>query len=200
MPFYEPQARTVIAALERRQMRGYYVPHKEDVVALVRELIPEGAAVAAGGSVSLQQAGVTDELRSERYRKAERENSADVFLSSVNAVTADGELYNVDGNSNRVAALCNGPGKVVLVVGCNKIVGDLNAAVMRVKKMAAPFNAARLKRDTPCTKTGFCVALHGGMADGCDSAQRICCNYVVTGWQRTKERVHVILVGEELGY
>ena len=111
---------------------------------------------------------------------------------SSNAVTEEGELYNVDGNSNRVAALAYGPDSVIVVAGCNKIVPDIAAAVERVKKIAAPVNATRLHCSTPCAKTGECMNCH---SDG-----RICCNYLVSAQQRHQDRIKVILVGEELGY
>ena len=153
-------------------------------------------------------------LRSGRYRFIDRyapdipdmrkvfldSFAADAYLSSVNAVTLNGELYNVDGNSNRVAAICYGPRSVILVAGVNKIVKDIDAAVTRVKRCAAPANAARLGCDTYCAKTGACMGLRGDMASGCKTSARICCSYVVSAYQREKGRIKVILVGEELGY
>ncbi|MBO5928730.1 MAG: LUD domain-containing protein, partial [Clostridia bacterium] len=116
-------------------------------------------------------------------------------------ITKNGELYNVDGNGNRVAALCYGPKKVILVVGCNKIVDDLPAAVKRVKTVAAPLNARRLHCQTPCAETGHCLCPDSlSSMDGCASPGRICGMGVVTGRQRNKGRIHVILVGESLGY
>ena len=117
---------------------------------------------------------------------------ADVYLLSANAITENGELYNVDGNSNRVAALAFGPDSVIVVAGYNKIVADLPAAVERVKKIAAPANATRLHCKTPCAAVGECMDCH---SDG-----RICCNYLVSAQQRHQDRIKVILVGEPLGY
>ena len=126
--------------------------------------------------------------------------TADVYLCSSNAITEDGVLYNVDGFSNRVAAIANGPKSVILVVGVNKIVPDLNAAIRRVKTIAAPLNTKRLNCDTYCQKTGVCMGVEGGMTDGCHSPGRICCSYLISAQQRVENRIHVILVGESLGF
>ena len=117
---------------------------------------------------------------------------ADCYLTSCNAVTEQGELYNVDGNANRVAAMTYGPKSVICVVGYNKIVPNLEAAVARVEQVAAPANAVRLHRKTPCTVTGRC--------EDCHSPDRICCTTVIHRQQRVPGRIKVILVGEELGY
>ena len=122
---------------------------------------------------------------------------------SSNAVTESGVLYNVDGNGNRVAALTFGPKSVIVVMGYNKIVKDLDEAVRRVKTVSAPANAVRLNCETYCRHTGVCVSLskeHPEMADGCRNSDRVCATYVVSGQQRVKDRIKVILVGEELGY
>ena len=115
----------------------------------------------------------------------------------------NGELYNVDGNSNRVAAMLFGSDRLIVVAGYNKIVKDVNEAVYRVKTKAAPPNCERLSLDNYCRKEGKCVSLtkeNSLMCDGCASPTRICCNYVTMGYQRKKDRVKVILVAEELGY
>ena len=174
----------------------------------MQSLLQPGQTVTCGGSVTLSECGIIDLLRSGQYHYLDRDRpdltpeqkkqifrqafSADVYLMSSNAVTEEGELYNVDGNSNRVAALAYGPDSVIVVAGCNKIVPDLAAAVERVKKIAAPVNATRLHCSTPCAKTGECMNCH---SDG-----RICCNYLVSAQQRHQDRIKVILVGEELGY
>lgn len=201
-----------IAALAKNNIPAIYTPTKEEARKKVEELLSEGDSVACGGSMSLQETGVLDLLRSGPYTFYDREAmppeeayrrafSADVYLMSANAVTEQGELYNVDGNGNRVAALIYGPRKVVVVAGCNKIVEDIPAAVERVKRTAAPPNGVRLETNTPCAKTGRCIATGSacGMTAGCSSPRRMCCQYVITGYQR-EERIHVILVGEEIGY
>ena len=118
--------------------------------------------------------------------------TCDTYLMSANAITENGELYNVDGNGNRVAALMFGPKSVIVIAGWNKIVPDLEAARQRVRQIAAPANTTRLNTQTPCKVLGSC--------QDCHSDSRICCDYTVLGQQRIKGRVKVILVGEELGY
>lgn len=210
------QAQTVIKALERNQMQGFYLPDRTAVPQKVAEFLCDGNTVAVGGSMTLEETGVMDLLRSGRYTFLDRYAPglsrsdierifresffADAYLSSSNAVTLDGELYNVDGNANRVAALCYGPKSVILVVGCNKIVRNIDEAVHRVKACAAPANAVRLRCDTYCSNAGVCMGINGGQADGCRTDARICCTYTVHARQREKGRIKVILVGEELGY
>lgn len=206
----------VVDALRKNRMLAEYVPTKEDVVPLIKTLIPVGATVATGGSRTLDETGVIDLLRNGDYCFYDRNNpalspeekavmtakgaTADVYLCSSNAVTEQGVLYNVDGFSNRVAAIANGPKKVIMVVGVNKIVPDLDAAVRRVKTIAAPLNTKRLNCDTYCLKTGVCMGVDGGMTDGCHSPGRICCSYLISAQQRVENRIHVILVGESLGF
>lgn len=210
------QLKLVADALEKNNIHTYCVENKEQVVPLLSTLLHEGDTIAVGGSMSLQEAGVMKLLRSGKYNFLDRDRqgitpderlecmkqslSAKVFLCSSNAVTRNGELYNVDGKGNRVAALCFGPEKVILVVGCNKIVEDLPAAIKRVKTVAAPLNTKRLNCQTPCALTGHCLFPDGTMAQGCASPQRICVTSVTSAFQREKDRISVILVGETLGY
>jgi hypothetical protein len=142
---------------------------------------------------------LTAQQREEAMRAA---FSADFYLASANAITENGELYNVDGNSNRVAAMLYGAKNVIIVAGVNKLVKDLDEAVLRVKTVAAPKNAKRLSCDTPCAKLGHCISLerNGGMTDGCKTPARICANFTVMAYQRHVSRVKVIIVGKELGY
>lgn len=206
----------VISALRKNRMLADYVATREEVVPLIKALIAEGSTVATGGSRTLDETGVTDLLRNGDYVFYDRNNpallpdekaemtakgaTADVYLCSSNAITEKGELYNVDGFSNRVAAIANGPKKVIMVVGINKIVPDLDAAIRRVKTIAAPLNTKRLNCDTYCLKTGVCMGVDGGMTDGCHSPARICCSYLISAQQRVENRIHVILVGESLGF
>lgn len=210
------QVQKVMENLRRNRMAVEYVATKEEVLPLVKSLLPIGCTVATGGSKTLAETGVMDLLSSGDYRFLDRMSpgltpeerqqitldggQADVYLCSSNAVTEQGELYNVDGNCNRVSAITFGPKQVIMVVGINKIVPDLAAAITRVKTIAAPLNTKRLNCDTYCNKTGVCMGLEGGMTDGCASPARICCNYVVSGQQRVPGRIHVILVGESLGF
>lgn len=202
--------------LERNNMNVFYVETKEEVIPLIEKIVSEGSSVAVGGSVTLNQLGILEHLRSGRYdfcdRYAEgltpegvkevfiKSMGVDAYFCSTNAVTEDGELYNVDGNANRVAAIAFGPKKVVLVSGVNKIVENIDEAVKRVKTVAAPKNAVRLNCDTFCKVKGHCVDMDGGMGKGCDSAGRICRHYLVSAKQKDKGRINVILVNEELGY
>lgn len=205
--------------LKRNRMEAYYCATAQEAVCLAQTLMNDGDVVTHGGSVTLSQIGMPEVLRNGQYnyldRSAEgltREDvqeiyiktfSADVFLTSANAITENGELYNVDGNSNRVAAILYGPKSVIVFAGYNKIVPTIHDAVRRVKTKAAPPNTVRLNCDTYCAKAGQCVSLNqenSVLCDGCHSDDRICCNYVVSAQQRHKGRIKVILIGEELGY
>lgn len=207
-----------LANLRRNRIEAHYCDTKEDALTLLKTLLNPGDTVTHGGSETLKQIGAVDLLRTGDYRYLDRSAagspeeveriyresfSADVYLTSANAVTENGELYNVDGNSNRVAAILYGPKSVVFVCGVNKIVPDLDAAVRRIKTQAAPPNTVRLGIDTPCSKTGACVSLNTenpDMCSGCRVPGRICCNYAVCAYQRHVNRLKVILVGENLGY
>ena len=193
-------------ALRKNQMEAYCVDCAADVLPLLKTLIAPGTCVSMGGSVSLQECGVPAFLRTGDYEFLDREAVtgdavgelyrkaffADYYLSSANAVTEQGEIFNVDGNGNRVAALAFGPQNVILVVGCNKIVEDLHEAHRRLRHLAAPANTKRLNRNTPCAKTGICA--------DCRSPERICCTYTVQRFSKTPGRIKVILVAEPLGY
>ena len=206
----EAQVERTMKALAKNQMPAVYAPTKAAAVKAVEAMLREGDTISCGGSVTLAESGVRDLMKSGAYRFLDREEedpqevyrktfSADVFLMSANAITEDGELYNVDGNGNRVAALIYGPRRVIVVAGVNKIVKDLDSAISRVKNIAAPANGVRLETHTPCSRMGRCAACDGRMTSGCASEKRMCCQYVVTGYQRT-DRIRVVLVGEDLGY
>ena len=209
---------TTLKNLKRNNMEAYFVENAEQARDLVKTLIKQGDTVSCGGSVTLKQTGVYDIISSENYNFLDRTACktpeeveeiyretfrADAFFTSANAVTEQGELYNVDGNSNRVAAILYGPKSVVCVCGINKIVKDVDEAVLRVKTKAAPPNTVRLGIKTPCAETGSCVSLkkdEPGMCEGCHGSGRICCNYVVCAQQRHINRIKVIIIGEEYGY
>lgn len=211
-----PCIETVMENLRRNHLNPQFVPTKADVLPLIERMLSDGDTVAVGGSVTLDEIGVVDHLRCGQYQfldryaegltREKREDIfrrsffADVYLCSSNAVTEQGELYNVDGTGNRVAALAYGPKKVIVVVGVNKLVRDLDEAAKRVKTCAAPPNTRRLGFETYCNKVGHCMKLDGGMTDGCASDSRICCSYLLTGYQRQTDRIHVILVDEDCGY
>lgn len=194
--------------LKKNQMNGYYVEDVDALKSLVTSLIPDGSSVSVGGSQSLFEAGILDVLKAGSYNYIDRYAeglkpedmpvifksvfTSDVYVSSTNALTENGELYNVDGNGNRVAAITYGPDKVIIIAGINKLVRDLDAAYLRNRQIAAPANCVRLSRNTPCTIKGECA--------DCKSPERICNSFVVTGFQGNKDRIHVIIVGESLGY
>lgn len=203
--------------LEMNNMKPIIAETSADALEIVKTLIKEGDTIASGGSMTLAETGIMELLRSGAYNYLDRAGktgeeaeevyraafSADVYLTSSNAITESGELYNVDGNSNRVAAICYGPKSVIVVAGRNKIVPELKDAVMRVKRFAAPMNTARLGCETYCKSKGVCMAIEtgdDGMTSGCRSESRICCSFVVSAQQRVKDRIKVILVNEDLGY
>ena len=202
----EKRIRRTMKALEANKMTALYAATADEVAPLVESLLRPGALVATGGSMTLAETGVIDLLQSGKYEYLDRTAvppeevpalyrrafSADFYLTSSNAVTEQGELYNVDGNANRVAAMTYGPDKVICVVGCNKIVKDIHAAVRRVKEIAAPANTDRLNCKTPCAVTGTCA--------DCHSPARICCTTTIHRYQRIPGRIKVLLVGEPLGF
>ena len=195
-------------ALRKNNYYAVCAENREEALEIVENLIDDNASVAVGGSVTLSECGVLELLRSGKYdfydRYAEgltREQITEIhhqamlcdfYLCSANAVTENGELFNIDGTCNRVAAMLYGPDNVIVVVGFNKIVGNADEARKRVKELAAPANATRLSRKTPCVIKGKCA--------DCRADDRICSAEVLMGYQIVKERVKVILVGEELGY
>ena len=210
---------TLIKNLEKNNMKGYYAKDKAEAFDIAKSLLNDGDVVGVGGSMSLFECGVIDHLRCGKYEFLDRyaDNlsrddindiyrksfSADAYLCSTNAITENGDLYNVDGNSNRVACICYGPKSVIMIVGKNKIVKNIDEAARRVKTVAAPKNCDRLNLDTYCRIKGECVSLgkaDADMCDGCKGDTRICCSYVVSSYQRTKDRIKVILVDEEIGY
>ncbi len=203
--------------LRKNNMEFYYAETKEDVPAIIESLIKEGDVITNGGTMTMKECGLSELLSSSKYNYLDRSKmtpeevadlyirafSADVYISSTNAVTEDGVLYNVDGNSNRIAAIAFGPKSVIIIAGYNKIVRNLEEAEIRVKNIAAPANCERLSCETYCKEIGECVSLSKAdrqMSDGCSSSGRICCNYLISAQQRHKGRIKVILVGEELGY
>ncbi len=206
----------IIKALEKNNIEAHYFKTKAEICQFVCELLPDGATISSGGSMSLIDSGVFEIINSEKYdyidrfaaKTPEEEKemkakyfTADYFFCSSNAVTKNGELINVDGRSNRIAAIVYGPQNVIMVVGKNKIVNDINEGLMRVKTIAAPKNTIRLDCATFCKEKGYCIAAENGeIASGCDSEARICCNYVISSHQREKGRIKVLLCEEELGF
>lgn len=197
-------AQKVIRGLQSRNMSGYYAKDREEALRIALELIPEGGSVAMGGAMSAHEIGLVNALKTDRYRFIDRDAmtdkraamlmayDADVFLSSANAITEDGVLVNIDGNSNRVSAIAQGPKKVVMIVGMNKVCSDVDGAIKRARNVAAPINAQRFGLSTPCAKTGACM--------DCKSPDTICCQFLITRFSKHAGRIHVILVNDNLGY
>lgn len=204
----EMKINRTIEALKKNNINGYYAKNRDEVIKLIEDIVAEGAKVAVGGSETLSELGVLEHLRSGRYDFLDRYKAgltpeevtnifkqsflADAYLSGCNAITENGELYNVDGNGNRVAAMLYGPDKVIVICGVNKIVKDVDEAIKRNRAISAPMNAKRLNRKTPCAKVGYCM--------DCNSPERICNEYTLIKKQRLPERMHVIFLNENLGY
>ena len=194
----------VIKGLESRNMTGYYAETKEEALRIALEIIPKGSSVTMGGAMSAHEIGLVEALKSSDYNFIDRDKAedkraamlaaydADIFLSSANAMTEDGIMINVDGNANRVSAIAQGPRKVVFIVGMNKVCKDLDSAMKRARNVAAPINAQRFGLSTPCTQTGSCM--------DCKSPDTICCQILITRFSRHKDRIHVILVNDNLGF
>ena len=205
--FREKQVERTINALKKNNFEAFYVSDSRAAFEEVMKRIPDGATVGIGGSITLVQIGLMDALKDrkvqiinpfqqarsdeERLELIRKSFSADVLLSSTNAVTEDGKLFNVDASGNRVGAMFIGPKKVIVISGVNKIVKNIDAAEKKLKEWTAPQNAKRLKRKTPCVETGVC--------GDCSSPDRICNIYVTLAKKPSRIDVLVVLVGENLG-
>lgn len=197
-------ASQVIKGLESRNMSGYYASDKDEALKIALSLIEKGSTVTMGGAMSAHEIGLVDALKKGDYNFIDRDQEknkraamlaaydADVFLSSANAITNDGVMVNIDGNSNRVSAIAQGPKKVVFIVGMNKVCDDIDGAMKRARNVAAPINAQRFNLNTPCAKTGACF--------NCKSPDTICCQFLITRYSRHEGRIHVILVNDNLGF
>ena len=197
-------AQKVIKGLQSRNMTGYYAATREEALRIALSLIEKGSSVTMGGALSAHEIGLVDAVKTGDYRFIDRNAyadkrqamldayDADWFLSSVNAMSDDGELVNIDGNANRVSAIAQGPKHVLFIVGMNKVCSDLDSAMKRARGVAAPTNAQRFGLNTPCAKTGACM--------NCKSPDTICCQFLITRFSRHKDRIHVILVNDNLGF
>lgn len=206
--YLEKQVERTINNLRKKNMEGYFIKDEDELKELLQELITENSVVGVGDSMTLFQTGVINFLRNGNYtfldkykeditsedkKKIYIENfSADTFLCSTNALTEEGELYNIDGNGSRVAPMLYGPKQVIIVTGINKIVKDIEEAEKRVRNYAAPIDAKRLGKNTPCTTLGYCV--------DCKSPERICNDFTIIRGQFVKGRIKVIILGKSLGY
>ncbi len=205
--YYVACADKIIAAMQSRQMECIYFETKKDMLEYLKAVVPAKATASWGGSMTLYESGVIDLLRGGLCKLIDRDAAktpeeahkcmhhafdADYYFLSANAITMDGKLVNIDGNGNRVAALIYGPKQVFVIAGMNKVVKDEEAAMDRIKNMAAPMNVMRLSTGAPCSKTGNCMH--------CKGSGTICCHTVITRYSRHPGRIKVLLVGEELGY
>jgi L-lactate utilization protein LutB len=205
----ESVVKKIIHHLEKRRMAGSYAPTAMDATDMILAMIPEGSTVYRCGSMTATNMGVWEKIAAipgiaiidpylpgttpeEGLELRRKGMSADIMIAGSNAITLDGKLVNLDGMGNRVAAMAFGPRKVILVMGVNKIAADLDSAMARVKHYAAPVNAARIGAETPCVETGLCA--------DCRSPRRICNMWSIIEGHMIKDRIHVVLVGETLGY
>lgn len=206
--FYKLRGEKLATNLRRRNFGCDYFETKDEARDFILSQIKENNTVTYGGSVSNTEAGLLSALkerndiilldRMNAHTEAEREEietkafKADIYLMSTNGISMDGQLVNIDGYGNRIGALIYGPKKVFVLVGMNKVELTVEDAVKRARNEAAPRNALRLNRNTPCATTGKC--------EDCLSEECICSHIVVTRRSRQPERIHVVLVGEDLGY
>lgn len=197
-------AQKVIKGLASRNMSGCYAKDKEEALNIALSLIPEGSTVTMGGGMSVHEIGLVKALKEGNYNFIDRDEAedrraamlaaydADVYLASCNALTDDGILVNIDGNANRVSAIAYGPKKVVFIVGMNKVCSDIDHAMKRARNVAAPINNQRFGGNNPCVKTGACA--------DCKSPDTICCEFLITRYSKHKDRIHIILVNDSLGF
>ncbi|BCJ94070.1 lactate utilization protein [Anaerocolumna cellulosilytica] len=194
--------------LTKNNMGGYFVQNQTMLLDLLTKLIPKGSTIGCGDSITLEETGVFDFLRQGSYNfldkhapnltREEKRSiylnnfTADTFITGTNAVTLDGKLFNIDGNGSRVAPMLYGPNQVIVVVGINKLTTDVDAALKRTRQIAAPLDAKRLGKATPCTALNRCI--------DCRHQQRICNDFVLINGQFIKNRIKVIIVNETLGY
>lgn len=200
-------AERIIKKLAIRNMTGHYRDTAAEAVELARGLVEPGQSVTWGGSVSFSESGIKAALEADGHRMIDRSQAAtpeeqdamwreqvgsDWFFMGTNAITLDGELVNIDGNANRLALLLHGPKHVCVIAGMNKVVADVESGLNRIRTVTCPLNAARLHTGTPCELAGVCSNCH---AEKC-----MCCQEVITRHSRHDGRIHVILVGEDLGF
>lgn len=205
--YYEKRGEILVKNLRSRHFDAYYCATKEEALRKALELIPQGSSVGWGGALSAQQIGLMDAVRSGPYNAIDRDLcstpeekdacsrrclDADFFLSGANALSLDGQMVNIDGTGNRVAAIIYGPKNVLVIAGMNKVADNLDDAIRRARTVASPMNAQRFGLDTPCSTTGACA--------DCKNLRCVCNQIVITRHCRPAGRIKFILVGEELGF
>lgn len=194
--------------LEKRNMKGYFAQDISQLFEILKELIPAGSTVGCGNSMTLEETGIFEYFRNgdfnflDKYKKGitfEEEKkiylqnfSVNTFITGSNAITEDGKIFNIDGTGTRVAPIIYGPTQVIIVVGVNKLVPDIEHAIHRARQKAAPLEAARLNKNTPCTQLKYCI--------DCKSPERICNSFVAIEGQFIKDRIKVIIIDKEIGY
>ena len=203
---YKNLSENLIREFSKRNIECKYFEDSRMLIDYLKTILPENAVVSWGGSMTLNETGVSDFLKSGKFKALDRAKasgpeeqhkiyrealSADYYFMSSNAVTMDGKLVNIDATGNRVAALCYGPDYVIVIAGMNKIVRDEEAAISRIKNYACPVNAIRISRNTPCSKTGKCSDCLGNT---------ICSHTVVTRNVYPEGRIKLFLVGDSFGY
>lgn len=203
---YQKRGQTLVKNLINRHFEAYYCDNCDDALKKALELMPEGASVGWGGAMSAEQIGLIDAIRAGTYEVYDRANctdddereqlyrrmlSAEFFLTGANAMSLDGQMVNIDGTGNRVAAIVYGPKNVLVIAGMNKVMDTLDDAVTRARTVAAPLNQQRFQLPNPCTATGTCA--------NCKSLTCICNQILITRHCRPAGRIKFILVGEDLG-
>ena len=205
--YYEKRAQILVKNLKSRHFDAWYCPDKASALEKALELIPEGASVGWGGAMSAQQIGLMDAVRKGNYTAIDRDTCAtpeekeqamkaaifsDVFLTGANGISLDGQMVNIDGNGNRVAAIVYGPDSILVIAGMNKVVDTLDDAITRARTIAAPMNQQRFPNQTPCQVTGSCA--------DCKAEECSCNQILITRHCRPAGRIKFIIVGEELGF
>lgn len=197
----------VAKGLSSRNMTPHLAENKAQALEIAMGLIEGGSVVTWGGSASIEEIGLKEAVLKGGYDVLNRDAckdkeekrqleiasfGSDYYLCSCNAITEDGILVNIDANSNRVAAISYGPKHVIMVVGMNKVEKDVEAAMSRARNTASPINAQRFPISAPCKKTGSCA--------NCKVIDTLCCQFLVTRFSRHEDRIHVILVNDDLGF
>jgi hypothetical protein len=205
--YLQARALKTVEALKKNGFNAVYAPTKQEAISIALNLVPQNATVGVGGSVTIRELGIVESLKmkghlifdhyqgttdEEKTAACKAQLTSDVFFASSNAVSIDGKLVNIDGTGNRVASMIYGPGQVILVIGAHKITDNLQQAIERAKQIAAPLNAERLNRNTPCVASGVC--------HNCDSKERICKVTTIIEKKPSNTPFTVIIVGEEIGY
>lgn len=205
--YYEKRAQVLVKNLQSRHFEAYYCATREEALQQALSLIPEGSSVGWGGALSAQQIGLLDAVNAGNYQAIDRDKAAtpaerdaaqrkcltaDYFICGANALSIDGQMVNIDGNGNRVAAIVYGPKYVIVIAGMNKVVDSLEAAVIRARTVAAPMNKQRFALQTPCEVTGTCA--------DCKSEGCICNQMLITRNSKPAGRIKMVIVGEELGF